>query len=509
MNSLKDFENYRVAVFTMDDMVFNLNQIRYDFSQLLYPNIFKNITYHEYALRLGTIQSMYSFLDQSQAQEINEKIESYLYSEKNLRNIKVNENIEAVFNLLKSKNIKIVLFTTHSSKRARQLLKYKGLLPLVDQVVSISDYSDNMPSIKLFHTIIDLYETNHYELLIVSSLNSIFKCVRYSPIDTIYIQISELTCIEPSLKPSAMMTSLFELLQYILFGKYTTTNMYNDFLGYNDTMSDDEKRSRFEYLKMKYSSSPELLPIVEEVFSEKNEVQYGDFDTQEFRFHFSEISKNKDQPILKQEDVFEKVRPDEVSNHQTIENTKEQLNKIDHTQSFKVFENPETKEFELNFDDIENKVSSNTTSIQPMDPQVSDILEEINQDIQLPVDDEVVFVEENIKEKDYKRLGAILLAGLMNFVNAFLIVSCVGIIYMAFADLINQHWIVDAFCDMFIVGYAKLCLVIFDAIPIISSSQSFISSFSPLFNQFIVVVLFTFIILSLYNVYSYYRDLDE
>lgn len=502
MSSLKDFDNYRVVVFTMDDIVFNLNQIRYDFSQLLYPSAFKNMTYHEYAMRLGTVQSMYSFLDTDSISSVNDKIESYLYSEKNLRNIKVNENIEAVFNLLKSKNIKIVLFTTHSSKRAKQLLQYKGLLSQIDQVVSISEFSETTPSIKLFHTIIDLYSTNHYELLVVSSLNSIFKCIRYSPIDSVYVQMTKLTCLEPSLKATAMVSSLFELLQYILFGKYTATKMYNDFLGYDDNMSDEEKRSRYEYLKIKYNDSPELMPIVDEVFSENNEIQFGDFNTQEFRFHFSKLSQNNNEPILKQEELF-----NDNNTENTLIQTKTSI-PIDHTQSMELFESEDTKEFEFNFDD---SLDNQATSIQPMDPEVSNILKDINHE-DSHISNEFTSLDDNYDDSDDKnnaeKIYNIIISGLMNFINAFLFVSIVGLLYMSFETMINSQWIVKAFCDMFIIGYTKLCFILFDAIPILPDSTQLLSGTTVLFNQFLVIILCTFLILSVISIFKYFTNED-
>lgn len=426
MRALKDFDQYKVLVITMDDLIFNLNQLRYDFSVLLYPKTFNQFNYQEYTKRLGTIKMMYSFIEPSMIPSINQKIENYIYDNKNLHNIKIKESADAFISLAKSRGLKIVIMTTHDATHAKQILAYRKLNQDVDQVISISDLCGDSVSIKMFHALANLYHVQMDEILTISSIASIFKCIQFSTMDSVFIPDDKNSYFDYHLNPTIVMTSLFDVLQYALFGKYSSIDLFKDFLGYDDNMDEKQKMSRYNYLKMKYENQPDILPIVDEVFSKENYVSLSDQKTQAFDEVFSDIEKQFDQMDFKSEAEksatllsFQQIRhnyKEEDSPNSTLSfapSVEDIVDEpIEETSEFKedeAFLQPaKLKEDEADAPEIHEEVISDPSTIQEPEESVSnkveafeevvDEVKESNQEEKLIFGNDVEFTIEELEK---------------------------------------------------------------------------------------------------------------
>lgn len=550
MSSLKDFEHYKAIVITMDDLIFNLNELRYDFSLLLYPKTFLHFSYQEYTRRLGTVKSMYSFVQEEIATLMNRKIENFVYDEKNLHNIRLKESADALLSFAKSKQLKVIVLTTHDATNAKQLLHYRHLTQDIDQVISLSDVCDDVPSVKLFYALKESYHIELEEMLVISSLTSIFKCLQYSPIDTIYVPDNDKSYFDASLSFNGVMNTLFDVLQYVLFGKYTSADIYKDFLGYDENMDEKQKASRYAYLKMKYENQPEILPIVEEVFSTANKVEVGAM-TKEFHQAFSDIEKKlfKVESEIKADASstllsFEKIRerdtlPAEEKTLETIkepepilqeekesENTIEAISEdkliFDQTQEFSLDELdrtmklspinesvdiPKNDKIQEIFDELEEretiKGSIAVPQLTPKEPIVAD-----EQSEELPIAPET---EPFVEEEEKLRVLDVLLSGILNLLTSIMIVSIGGLIYMCFYDMVEDNAILRALFDIFLVGFANICTAIYEFIvqPFPALSIYNAVGVSPMFLQFIIIIFMVFIISSLYKIIGYFWHRHE
>ena len=533
MRSLKEFEQYKMMIITMDDLIFNLNELRYDFLQLLYPKTFGNMSFQEYSKHLGTVHTMYSYIQSSMVETLNNKIETFIYDEKNLHNIILKESTDALLNLVKSKNIKVIVLTTHDHEKAKQLLAYRHLDQDIDQVISITETCKDVPSIKLFHTLANLYQFDFSELLFISSMDSLFKCIQYSPIDHIFIPDNKNSYLDPENHPTAMMASLFDVLQYALFGKYTSTDLYKEFLGYDENMNEQQKRNRYTYLKMKYENSPEILPIVDQVFSKDSTISIGEMKTQAFNEAFSDIEKKFDQMDLQNQSdpsntflEFQNLRNAGKEERPQIEPVEELVE--DTTPIEKMDDNPmlfdSTEEFNLDHLDktIElTKILEEPVHI-PSDQAIGQMFDSI-ENKETTSEDEKYSKEtieeaspgadtENTNKKErLVKIENILLTALLNLLTAFIVVSFGGIIYMCFYDKVDSIWFLKAIFDIVFVGFSKLCALLYQGItsPFDSLAYENLSSVSPLFTTYIIMILVVFIVISLYKILRYYTSLHD
>lgn len=550
MSSLKDFEHYKAIVITMDDLIFNLNELRYDFSLLLYPKTFLHFSYQEYTRRLGTVKSMYSFVQEDIATLMNRKIENFVYDEKNLHNVRLKESADALLSFAKSKQLKVIVLTTHDATNAKQLLHYRHLTPDIDQVISLSDVCDDVPSVKLFYALKESYHIELEEMLFISSLTPIFKCLQYSPIDTIYVPDNDKSYFDASLSFNGVMNTLFDVLQYVLFGKYTSADIYKDFLGYDDNMDEKQKASRYAYLKMKYENQPEILPIVEEVFSTSNKVEVGSM-TKEFHQAFSDIEKKlfKVESEIKADASstllsFEKIRerdtlPAEEKELERIkepepipQEEKESENKIeaisedklifDQTQEFSLdeldrtmelspinesVEIPKNDKIQEIFDELEERETiKEFVAVPQLTPKESIVTNE--QSEELPISAEA---EPFIEEEEKLRVLDVLLSGILNLLTSIMIVSIGGLIYMCFYGMVEDNAILRALFDIFLVGFANICTAVYEFIvqPFPALSIYNATSVSPMFLQFIIIIFTVFFISSLYKIIGYFWHRHE
>lgn len=581
MSSLKEFEQYRVMVITMDDLIFNLNELRYDFLQLLYPKTFGNISYQDYSKRLGTIQSMYGFIQPGMINALNTKIEDFIYDNKNLHNIILKESADALLNLVKSKGIKVIILTTHDKLRAKQLLAYRHLDQDIDQVISISETCKDIPSIKLFHALSNLYQVNVSNILLITSLDSLFQTIQYSPIDSIFVPDNKNSYYNPNNHPTTAMTSLFDVLQYALFGKYTSSDIYKDFLGYDENMNEQQKRNRYTYLKMKYENHPEILPIVDEVFSKNINIPIGDMKTQAFNQVFNDIEEKFENINFEQEssDTFlnfqalrenekvestdnlfaneqtaeEKSSPifsemQEISeplgdtptadkqeeSHQTIEEvkmdtSKENSNTVEEIKSEDnepiIFDT--TQEFTLEHLDKTVDITKITDKAANIfsDDKIQEIFDDIednkvNQQSQKESDEQSAYIPDQTVEiphhdttvkKEKINWLEVILTGILNFLTAFLFVSFCGIIYMCFYEMSSSMWFIKAFFDLFFVGFANICEMIYNWIvsPFPSLAMDRITIVSPLFIKYMMMVFVIFLIINAYKITHYFLEKNE
>lgn len=548
MSSLKDFEHYKAIVITMDDLIFNLNELRYDFSLLLYPKTFLHFSYQEYTRRLGTVKSMYSFVQEEIATLMNRKIENFVYDEKSLHNIRIKESADALLSFAKSKELKVILLTTHDATNAKQLLHYRHLTQDIDQVISLSDVCGDMPSVKLFYALKESYHLELEEMLVISSLTSVFKCLQYSPIDTIYVPDNDKSYFDASLSFNGVMNTLFDVLQYVLFGKYTSADIYKDFLGYDENMDEKQKASRYAYLKMKYENQPDILPIVEEVFSTSNKVEVGEM-TKEFHQAFSDIEKK----LLKVESEikadasstllsFEKIRerdqhpikepvPVKVEEPEPIlqndpENTIEPISEdkliFDQTQEFSLDELDRTMELSpINepvdipkndkiqeiFDELEERESIKESVTAPQAASIEPMMaDESSETLSVAAETEPV-----IEEDEKLRVLDVFLSGVLNLLTSIMIVSIGGLVYMCFYDMVEDNAIIRALFDIFLVGFANICTAIYEFIiqPFPALSIYNATSVSPMFLQFIIIIFTVFFISSLYKIIGYFWHRHE
>lgn len=539
MSSLKDVEQYKAIIITMDDLIFNLNELRYDFSMLLYPKTFSNISYQDYTRSLGTVNSMYSFVQENVGNLMNQKIESFVYAQKNLHNIRLKESADALLNFAKSKQLKVIVLTTHDVMNAKQLLSYRHLSQDIDQVISLSDVWEDLPTAKIFYTLKEIYSIELEEMLVVSSLTNIFKSLQYTPIDTIFVPDNDKSYYDPHLIFSGVMNTLFDVLQYFLFGKYTSADIYKDFLGYDENMDEKQKASRYAYLKMKYENQPEILPIVDEVFSTPNKIEIGEM-TKEFNIAYGVIEKELEEAKAKMRKKmdnplsFEEICEKDTSREEIIEEKQELIEEVKELDQEDITENPEyfedklifdqTQEFTLDQLDQTRELLPVTESIDlPKDDKIQKIFDQLENkessqevieeatesEIDLPKKDELMIEEEKLQ------IGDIILSGVFNLLSAIMIVSIGGILYMCFYDMVEKNMILRALFDIFVVGFAHVSISMYEFIvqplPILSVYNA--TSVSIMFKQYVVLILVVFILLSVYKSIQYlwhqHHDFEE
>ncbi len=527
MNTLKAFDQYKMVIMTLDDLVFNLNQLRYDFLQLLYPKTYSIITYQEYTRHLGTIDSMYSFMEDSIKNSINERIEHALYNTKNLHNITLKESADALLNYIKSKGIKVILLTTHDQIKVKQLLAYRHLLEDVDQVISLSETCGKEPSIKLFHALSDFYHIDLQDTLLITSLTSLLSCVEYSTINSLFVPDNKNSYFDPKLSVSSMNT-LFDVLQYALFGKYTSTDMYKEFLGYDENMNETQRRNRYSYLKMKYENNPEILPIVDEIFlsndslsSDKTQAFQNIFKNVDQHFEelekqepqeefptFQELTKeNQEEPIIEEEipEIIEEKQEEPVQEEIIVEPTLEKTNEneepilFDTTSEFTLDHLEQTKELE--------KIDEPVT-IQS-DKQISEIFDaiedskpkyETNIDLEEPIEPQ--------KEKKSLFFLEVLLSAILNFLVSMIVIAVGALIYLCLYDVVKPYWFLKTVFDMIFMGYVRICIYIYQfLVPYLP--LTLLKQVSTSFIVFCIMILICFIIICIYQIIHYFINKND
>ena len=526
MNNLKAFDQYKMVIMTLDDLVFNLNQLRYDFLQLLYPKTYSVITYQEYTRHLGTIDSMYSFMEESIKNSINERIEGALYNAKNLHNITLKESADALVSYIKSKGIKVILLTTHEQIKAKQLLAYRHLLEDVDQVISISETCGKEPTIKLFHALKDLYHIELEETLFITSLFSLLSCVEYSSISTLFVPDNKNSFFDPKLSVTTMNT-LFDVLQYALFGKYTSTDLYKEFLGYDENMNETQRRNRYSYLKMKYENNPEILPIVDEIFLSNDSLSSD--KTQAFQnifknvdHHFEELEKQEPQEEFltfqeltkesQEEPIIEEEIPESIEEKQeepvqeevvepTLEKTNENAEPIlfDTTSEFTLDHLEQTKELEK----IDEPV---TIQSNKQIGEIFDAIEDSKPEYETDID-----IEESIepqKEKKSLFFLEVLLSAILNFMVSMIVIAAGALIYLCLYEVVKPYWFLKTVFDIIFMGYVRICMYIYQFL-VPHLPLTLLKQVSTSFIVFCIMILVCFIIICIYQIIRYFINKND
>lgn len=477
-----DFDNYDLFVISVDDLVFNLNQIRFDFGKLLYEKLFENVNYEQFNKNLGTSLSTYSFLPPKIAEIANKKIEGYIFNEKNYHNIKNIEFTTQVLKLLHEKNKKIVLVCTNSAKEIEQILIRRGLNLFVDQLIPISKYSGMTPSSSIFKAISDYYKVDKRSILVVSSMESIHRCLEGTGIATMYIPEQKNDINDLGFKPTYIMGSMFNFFQFVLHGEYSSTGMFDSLLGFDKRMSQKDIDQQYDYLSRVYRDDKYLLPLVKRAYEENSNIKTDLYDTKEF------------EKILPEETV-EALDEDTVANiiQQELNKVVELTQVDDHF----AFDHFDLDEFQKEF--IENKEESPFLNesedimeqyIEEETPSKEEVQEEVEEVAE--VDEEIVETkEEETQEKPKKKIRPFRL------------------ILSLITSLIQSVFIVAAFCALHVFGYSYIELYpnlkkIYDSTILLypKLSETIFSFLSPYMQGFSEqMVLFAYMVLTMFLIH--------
>ncbi len=508
MNSIRTLQDYRVVIFTLDDLILNLNQIRYYFSTELYPEKFGIYTYQEFIHEYENSNAMYESLEYHVAHSIITSIEAYLLNPKKQHNIIVNKNILSIFNTLIERNIKIILFTSY--KEIEKIPQIQELLHTIDQIIYISNQEHFIQtSYDLIKTIYDLYILQPHQLLYVTSNSNIYNFPLTPNIDYAYIEQNH-SCIE-SVQNHHILSfhNIIELIKYLSPVDYTKisksnhsledfldndTSMVNPHYCFNDIQIDIREYLHQSKVNKNQPFQKQVDSVLQNIYNRHNIKSNIPVQSQ-----YSSYQK-KQEPIQTNSNTNNELIPIDLNQEKNLkdENTKISNDLQINTNQF----NHETKTINecknSNVISIDKEITKKSNFVLLKDKFqlfYQNFIEHNNNNTNQELANNPLDIN-NLEQNKAKNISILLkiynyvfFSLFVSIANTIIGVSFLGLSYMAFLPVLNKVKIIKWLIDFFVIIIPKLLLSIFDIIPLLPSSKHLIPNTTELFSQYVSLII--------------------
>lgn len=278
----QSLQNIQVVFISMDGALLDLNRLRYNYIKKLGRDHGQQTPLEKFDRYLGNFNTSYDFLgfdlDVSKMEE-----ELFEYA-KYATNIKKSGS-EELLRFLKSRQIKVAIYTPYRAKRAIGYLQLNKLDQYVDYVIGGDSECAYLPDNEIIELVLEKFAINQEQLLVVAPYKSLVVAANQSYSNVIFIK--DLMPSDQSVERMVYknVTNCFEIMNLFLFDRFDDNEIYGGALNFSKTMDETELEKTYNHLVEEFSDDPELIRLVRQsYFYYLGEVQNR---------HFEEFGKNR------------------------------------------------------------------------------------------------------------------------------------------------------------------------------------------------------------------------
>ncbi len=325
-----NLDNIKAVVIMLDGCILDLNRFRFNYYKHLCEEYKISIEREEFYNQLENMYTMYNHLPLAQqydSSELNDKIETEMYDYLSHKGVYAREGLFELLDYLNTKDIKIAVISTHSTKKAIDYLKLTRVYSKVHYIIGSDTKIKPLPSDQFLKAISIQFDVQYSQMLVISPILALNKVAHSLKTNVYYFK----DLIEPreAEKETSIKTlySFFDILNIFLFNHIYDPNMYSSILGMNDVKDTESLNEINNHLKEVYNDEPKILEIIEDTYQIKlNELDPNHNSEENL---FKKIDHVADNEIFKEE-------PEEV-----ISDTNDDTNYIDDSQESILSLNPQ------------------------------------------------------------------------------------------------------------------------------------------------------------------------
>ena len=484
----------KLVIISLDGVIYDLNKYRYNYCKHLCEN--KNIKYSkfEFYTHLSSMYDMYNdfpLIHKADAGLFNAQVEREMKQYLDYKGIKPKDGFIELIEYLHQKNIQIAIVSTHRTKDAVHYLEVNKLFHKVHYIIGSDAVSHPLPSTHILEMILNNFHIPAQNTLVLSSFMALNKAANELKMNVIYCEdLVEAGDLEKD-SSYKVASSLFDVLNILLFDKYVEADLYSPILGMSSQMNKNELDSMHNKLKETYQDDEDIINLVDQTYA----------------YHLSHLSTEQTPPPQETPEITSKPQSkkrftfddddDEIEEH-TIEPEIEKPSDV----SMKTLDEKEEAQLQYLLQQInkQNKSDEIVNSIQKTEEH--EFEEETSQEEFIP------------EEKQLSRPLSILINIIYVFALSF-IITFIGLIFtVMFSYQLQDHTgIFGVIYNIFVVYYSIIEMIFSSILNLLHSIISFIPSyqdyslnnsfFSPTGIQILNIFIFQSIIIGIFKIAFY------
>lgn len=348
----QSIQNIKLVIMPLDGVILDLNHLRYNYYK--YTANQKNIAVsrESFSHALSNMYDMYDELPLHSLVDsgpLNAKIERELFQYAQLKDIQVKDGVYEFIEYLKQKNIPVAILSTHRTKDAVEYLKMVNLYQNIQFIIGSDTSSLPLPSSSILETIHGHFHVPYEETLVISSFESLNKVASSLHMNIIYLE--DLVKADAFIQETSyrVVSSMFEVLNAMLFDKYENTGMYSTILGMDDQMNEIQLNKAYNHAKSAYNDDEQIMELVDKTYhyrlsqlqpenikEKKESVKHFVFDDEEVNKEVVFEENNEQELQIEQEPVSKEIpleKPQHMARMRPVTSSEEEelyalLNKI-------------------------------------------------------------------------------------------------------------------------------------------------------------------------------------
>jgi len=259
----------KVVVLTLDGGLLDVNRLRYNYYKRLCKHYDKSINRYEFSDALGNMNTMYEnspIQDHIPNAELNEAIEKDLFSYAKLKPDVHKDGIEELLQFFMQRNIKVVVVSTHKTKRAIQYLQLTRLHKYIDFVIGGDSDCLPLPEPSILELICQQMNVETNDVLVVANFPSMLLAANTLLMNVVYVPDLAPTTVTIEASVYRVAKNPLEIINLFLFAKYDTVEMFSPLLGMSANMNTVTLRQTYEQLLKEYADDESLIKLVKQTY---------------------------------------------------------------------------------------------------------------------------------------------------------------------------------------------------------------------------------------------------
>lgn len=536
--STKDIQ---LVILSFDDVMFNLTKLRYNYYRRLCKLYDSVLDKDSFMQHLGSYRTMFSDspIDPAllNSESMVAKIEEDLLSYAKMYGLKHRDGLIEFMELLRQKNIKCVVTSTHPKKYTEPLYRVAALYHRPTEIVYDDDSIACLPDPSLYTSILNRYQLKPSQVLLVAANRNSVLAANKLRMNVIFIPGLEEPSKEMEIRCLKVVTSLLEIINILLEGG-RISELSDQYLLIRHDGATQDLYQNYQHLLEVYRSDPEVLNIIEPIYQEEfSKAQKVNVEaTLQEQEKPQETQENKPDSLSVLASLEETLK-DESPHFDTINvalsNQKAEIEatpikeEISDTAVESEHQNPHSNPLEdmpesdgsFTLDSLEENHS--VTSTKPLDESLLKMIDTLSENEVKPVQDKTVSQTKIFTKDELKMLGikekdllgasetsaeileeeeanqpALLTSFFVNIgyalIDAILLTMVGGIAMIALDDWISKPQSVFHFVYMIFAAIGNLSIKVFSSL---TDQIANIFNTSEMFSGCLAVILFLTVIL--------------
>ncbi len=278
----QSLQNIQVVFISLDGALLDLNHLRYNYIRKISHLHNQDVALKKFDRYLGNYQTSYDFLGFDFDVE---RMENELYEYSAYASNILKTGGEELLRFLKSRGIKVAVYTTYKAKRAVGYLQLCKLDQYVDYVIGGDSECAHIPDNEIIELVLEKFAIDRSELLVVAPYKSLVSAANESCANVVFLK--DLIAADLAIERMVyrVVSNCFEIMNLFLFDRFDDIEVYGGALNFTRSMDETELEKTYNHLVNEFSDDPELSRLVRQSYF----YYLGELQNR----HFEEFGKNR------------------------------------------------------------------------------------------------------------------------------------------------------------------------------------------------------------------------